>query len=400
MSLPRRGRLPGLLDPLALAVAVAIGCAASAPQRPPDGVTTRSWRNVGGEPPARDGAADTVAGLSAILADHTPPLAPGRPLNLLIMSGGGKYGSFTAGILNGWTATGTRPTFDVATGISSGAVIAAYAYLGPKYDQKMATVFTRLKRSDLYRWQPVRGLIRGTGLLTPEPLGELLASQIDDEVLADLRAAHAEGRRLYVGTGNVITNRVAIWDVGAIASSGRPDTPVLIRKIFQAACSPPGVIQPVEIDIEVDGVRYTEWHADAGNMLQAFVRTPAGIPPGSDFWILSAGKFYRDPVEGRPRLAGLIGGAVSNSLYALFRADLLKLYALCAVTHSRFHVIALPEDFRATSSSFAFDSDELCRLYRIGYQLAVGGIPWRTTPPDTLPGEFPDVRTGTHFETR
>jgi hypothetical protein len=394
---PARGRLPGPVYPVALVVAVVIGCASQPVNSPPESLVSKPWQNADATTPARDGDTDAVAGLSTVLAGKEPPQYPGRPLNLLIMSGGGKYGSFTAGVLAGWTAAGNRPTFDIATGVSSGAIIAAYAYLGPKYDQQMAATFTRLKRSDLYRWQPVRGLIRGTGLLTPEPLDQLLASQINDELMTDFRAAHAEGRRLYVGTGNVITNRFTIWDIGAIASSGRPDAALLIRKILLAACAPPGAVQPVEIDVEVNGVRYTELHGDAGNMLQAFVRTPAGMPAGSTAWVLSAGKFYRDPIRDRPRFTGLIGGAVSNSLYALFRSDMVKLYALCAATHSNFRVIALPEDFRGASSSFAFDPDELCRLYHIGYQLTANRAPWRTTPPETQPGEAPLVRTGTSF---
>ena len=123
---------------------------------------------------------------------------------------------------------------------------------------------------------------------------------------------------------------------------------------------------PVEFVVEVNGAKYTELHADAGNIAQAFVRTPAGIPPGSTIWALSAGKVYRDQLKKRPRVYGLIGGAVSNSLYALFRSDLVKLYALSAVTKSNFRLLALPLEFPVTPSAFAFDPQELVRLYDIG----------------------------------
>jgi hypothetical protein len=158
-------------------------------------------------------------------------------------------------------------------------------------------------------------------------------------------------------------------------------------------------VEPVEIDVVVNGVRYTELHGDAGNMLQAFVRTPAGMPPGSTAWVLSAGKFYRDPIRTQPRVLGLFTAAVSNSLYSLFRADMVKLYALCAVTRSNFRVIALPEDFRGQASAFAFDKSELTNLYWIGHGLTVnGGGVWRDAPPDTWPGEAAPVRTGTQFK--
>ena len=131
-------------------------------------------------------------------------------------------------------------------------------------------------------------------------------------------------------------------------------------------------------------MHYTELHGDAGNIAQAFVRTQAGIPPGSTAWVLSAGKVYRDQLKERPRVFGLIGGAVSNSLYALFRADLMKLYALCAVTKSRFRLVALPIDFEVTTSAFAFNPEELVRLYQKGYEMAARGrrcgAPPRPTP--------------------
>jgi hypothetical protein len=337
--------------------------------------------------------------LSQVLAGEAPKRTPGRPLNILVLSGGGKYGAFTAGVLVGWTASGQRPVFDIATGISSGAIVAALAFLGPKYDEKLRNGFTTLRRSDLFVWRPIRGLIRGTGLMSAAPLEELLAREITPEVMCELQQAYHEGRRLYIGTGNILTNRFTVWDLTAIASSGRPDAPVLVRKILLASSAVPGVVAPVEFDIEVNGVRYRELHADAGNMAQAFVRSNGPIPVGSTIWVLSAGKVYRDPLRDRPRVFGLIGGGVSNALYALFRSDLVKLYALCAVTGSQFRLIALPQDFPAETSSFAFDPEELQRMFWLGYQMAASGQEWRSVPPDTLPGEVSPPRTGFQFVT-
>lgn len=396
---PRQARrgLPLLFALVPLALAIALGCAGRELNNPPDSVLAKPWANVGDVSPSRDGETDAVAGLAEVLAGKPPTLLEGRPLNVLVMSGGGKYGAFTAGVLAGWTETGTRPKFDVATGISSGAVTAVLAFLGPKYDRQLARYFTAQTRRDLFNWKPVRGLISGTGIMSADPMERTLARDVNDEVMAELRAAHAEGRRLYIGTGNVLTNRLAVWDIGAIASSGRPDAPVLVRKILLASCSPPGIVAPVEFDVEVNGVHYTEKHGDAGNMAQAFIRTPHGLPSGSTTWILSAGKVYRDPLREAPRVFGLIGGAVSNSLYALFRADVMKFYALCAVTHSEFRLMVLPQDFPVTASAFAFEPSELTRLYWIGHQLGAGKGTWLTNPPDTLPGEISPPRTGLQF---
>lgn len=392
-----RGRLAAYLVPIALAFAVAIGCKGKPVNSPPENLISKPWTNVDGSPPAHDGDSDAVAGLSAVLAGQPPPANPGRPLNLLVMSGGGKYGAFTAGVLAGWTAAGDRPTFDIATGISSGAATAVLAFLGPKYDARLAANFTDLKRSDLYTLELFKGLRLRTGLFSNAPLEERLRKEITPELMCDLQSAQASGRRVYVGTVEVLTNRFTIWDIGGIASSGRADAPVLIRKVLLAACSPPGAVRPVELCVEVNGVKYTEMHTDAGNMLQAFVRTPAGVPPGSTAWVLSAGKFHRDPLRDPPKILSLLTGGVSNSLYALFRSDLMKLYALCAVSRSEFRLLALPDDFRGAASSFAFDPAELSKLYWIGYQLTAGHAEWRHVPPDTLPGEARIPRTGLEF---
>src|SRR5262245_59027038 len=277
----RLARILFALIPLALVVVPGVGCKSSKPvSPPPEELVLKPWRNLGEERPSHDGDSDTFAGLSQLLSGQQPIQIPGRPLHILVMSGGGKYGAFTAGALCGWTAAGTRPPFDVATGISSGAIIATLAFLGPKYDERLTRSFTALRRSDLFRWKPIRGLCSGTGLMTSEPLEQLLIREINDEFMNDLRTAHLEGRRLYIGTGNILTNRFAVWDLGAIACSDRDDAPVLVRKILLASCSVPGVVAPVEFNVEVNGERYTELHADAGNLAQAFVRTPAGMPAG------------------------------------------------------------------------------------------------------------------------
>ncbi|HEV3440593.1 MAG TPA: hypothetical protein VG122_24775, partial [Gemmata sp.] len=107
----------------------------------------------------------------------------------------------------------------------------------------------------------------------------------------------------------------------------------------------------------------------------------------------------RDQHQKMPKIFGLLGAAISNSLYTLFRADLMKLYALCAVTKSHFNLMVMPQDFHGETSSAAFDPAELTRMFWLGYQMAAGAGEWLTTPPDTLPGEASPPRTGLEFLT-
>jgi predicted acylesterase/phospholipase RssA len=391
-------RALALLVPVALACAV--GCAGRDGARVPEALALKNWQNARQTDDYRDADAAAVEGLGLAMQGAAPERPANKPINILCVSGGGKYAAFAAGALNGWTATGTRPTFDVCNGISSGAAVALMAFLGPKYDGDLRDIFLNLKRSDLFVWRPVVGIATGTGLMSSRPLEQLLACRITAEVVADVRAAHRFGRRLFVGTQNVFTHRLVVWDVGALADSGRPDAVELVRKVLLAACSIPGIVPPVEFDVTVNGRNYKELHADAGNLSQVFVRTAGPLPPGSAVWILSAGKTHPNVSKGRPRVIESMALAVSAGLYALFRADCMKLYALCGVTRSRFNLMAVPQDFQGRTSSMVFYREESARLYLTGYQMATGAA-WQTRPPDGAPGgapgDVPPPRAGTDF---
>src|SRR3954470_6666449 len=84
--------------------------------------------SVAGMPEARF-FADSLSEYDAALGARTLP----QPW--LVLSGGGENGAFSAGILKGWTAAGTRPDFAVVTGVSTGALIAPFAFAGSRYDE-------------------------------------------------------------------------------------------------------------------------------------------------------------------------------------------------------------------------------------------------------------------------
>ena len=351
--------------------------------------------------PATD--AVIVNGLAAALgaeAPFPPPLlagvgpAAGPPLNVLVLSGGGKYTAYNVGNLVGWTKSGTRPVFDVATGISSGALAAGFAFLGPKYDGRMTTQYTTLSRKDLFTINPVRNLLRTQSLASSAPLQKRIETEVDEGFMADLRQAHSEGRRLYVATNQLKAQRLVIWDLGAVACCGRPDATRLVHKIFLAASSIPGFSPPVEFDVEVNGCRYAERHSDGGTHTEGFVQTPAGLPPGSNVYVLTAGKFYPDPLPDNAGFLTLYYSNVTCSLSALYRADLMKIYTLCAVSHAKFRTVAMPQDFPVKPSSLVFTPEETQRLFDLGYKATACGTPWRNTPPGVPDDERPPVRNG------
>ncbi len=401
----RPGRAPVAFATLvALVAAVSTGCHGRGWVNPSDELLGRKWENV--HPPTPDAYPDplqaTAAGLDAAFGNNPTPTPPPvqtekKPLNVLALSAGGKYSIYAAGVLAGWTASGTRPQFDVVTGVSAGALLAVYAFLGPQYDDRVEEKFVSITRRDLFRLRPIRGMFTGNALATTKPLAKLIAEELNDAMVAEIASAHCAGRRLFVATGNRTSMRLAIWDVGAVAASGRPDAPELVRKIILAAASHPGLAPPVEFDVTVNGVHYCELHGDAGNLTQAFVRTANGLPPQSNVYVVSAGKYYRDPVAEKPRTLRMVGAVVSNMLYAIFRADVANIFAYCAVSKSRFHLIATPAWVNVTTGSMSFDPDEQRKLFDIGRRQGFNGDEWRNTPPGSLPDEVIVPRAGLEF---
>ncbi|MBX9582835.1 MAG: patatin-like phospholipase family protein [Gemmataceae bacterium] len=394
-------RKPALLAGLVLAAAAALlGCSGRSVVNPPVSVIDRPWLNRSGQTdPYPDPEVTLAAQLDEVRQGKPSPMQAGRPVKVLVVSGGGKFGAYTAGLLAGWTANGCRPAFDAVTGISSGALIAAYAYLGPKYDGRMAAAFTNLTRQNVFRPRPIRGAIRGDGLTSAEPLADLIARELDPAAMADFRQAHRDGRRLFVATINVTTHRPAVWDLGAIACSGRPDADDLVRKVLLAACSIPVYAPPVPFEVEVNGVRYTELHADAGGVVQAFVRTADGLTAGSDVYVVTAGKVWRDPLDKTTRTLATVGLSVSNALHSIYRAELYRVYAEASAAGARFNLVALPASVDVNPESVRFDKDELRMLFDHGFTTAAGGIPWRHNPPGSAPDEAVVPRTGLQFVT-
>jgi len=68
----------------------------------------------------------------------------------LALSGGGADGAFGAGVIVGWTASGKRPEFALVSGVSIGALIAPYAFLGPSYDAQLRENFESITAADVF----------------------------------------------------------------------------------------------------------------------------------------------------------------------------------------------------------------------------------------------------------
>ncbi|MGL6074377.1 MAG: patatin-like phospholipase family protein [Fimbriiglobus sp.] len=334
---------------------------------------------------------------------HRNPAQPYRVKNVLALSGGGSFGAFSAGVLCGWTAQGTRPIFDVVTGISTGALIAPYAFLGCDYDDEVKKFYTTLEKRDLYRTTPVRGIV-GESFADNSRMGDEVYKALSPKVMSELAAAHAQGRRLYVGTTAAEANRFVIWDIGAIASRGRDDDRRLIQQILLGSAAVPGFFPPSHIDVNLDGKCLTERHVDGGVSTAIFTMPPY-VPPearsanpahdlaGTNLYCIVAGKLYADPQPSKANALGLASQQISAIIYAQTRGDLQRMATTTILTGMNFYMTAIPAEFPAPTSSTTFEIPVLTSLFDEGYRLAGSGNMWRRSAPGLAPGETPNIRT-------
>jgi predicted acylesterase/phospholipase RssA len=206
-------------------------------------------------------------------------IAAGKPPEFvsLALSGGGSDGAFGAGLLGGWTLRGDRPEFHLVTGISTGAIIAVFAFLGPEYDDDLHRMYTSYETSDLFTRTIFAALTGGSAVLDASGYRSLLEQYIDDAVVAGLAEAYREGRVLLIGTTNIDASRPVIWNIGAIAASGAPHSKKLIHDVIQASSAIPAAFPPVLIPVEANGRMYDEMHVDGGATQQVMLYSP-GIP--------------------------------------------------------------------------------------------------------------------------
>ena len=354
-----------------------------------------------------------IESIAHLIQNGNPAIVPANyqpaQKNLLAISGGGMYGSFSVGVLKGWSDAGTRPIFDVVTGVSTGALIGTFAFLGSEYDERLTKFYTQVKSADIFRTRARISLLWTDSYASSEPLKKLIEASITPELLQEVGRQHALGRRLYVGTTNLDTRRFVIWDMGAIASRGDQASLQLYRTVLLASSSVPGFFPPVEIDVEINGQKYTELHADGGATSEVFIRPgdynldPEAIKKGHrpltghNLYVITSGKYYADPKCVKRSLSGIASGTVAALLYAKTRDDLLRMYTLCLVTGMKFHVTALPQDFPIGPDSLDFNPIEMKRLFEEGYRIGKSGDKWRSLPPGTDPDEQVMPRTGVQF---
>ncbi len=356
---------------------------------------------------ARSAGIEDFYKLVVKVRDENRPAVMPPKRTVLCLSGGGSYGAYSAGVLCGWTQCGGRPQFDVVTGISTGALIAPFAFLGTQYDPLMKEFYTTLSRKDVLRARPIRGLF-SEAFADNTPLANQIDRVLTEEVVREIAVEHAKGRRLYVGTTEIESRRFVVWDIGEIACRGRPCDRDTIKRILLGSSAIPGVFPPSPIEIEAEGRIFVEKHSDGG-VSQGLFFAPPYTPPdlaetsegkslyGSNVYVIVAGKLYSDPKVIKPRALAIAGSNVETVLYAQTRGDLFRLWTYSTVRGMNFSMTAIPAEFTIPGSAVDFDPKAMTAMFNEGVRVVCTGKVWRNTPPGLEPGESPLVRGGTNL---
>ncbi len=319
----------------------------------------------------------------------------GRPVvNFLALSGGGSDGAFGAGLLVGWTARGDRPEFDVVTGVSTGALTAPFAFLGPRYDDALKQVFTQSTTSDIANAHPLRGLLGGEALASNLPLAGIIAFYVNDAFLREVAAEYLRGRRLLIGTTNLDAQRPVIWDMGRIATSGEPGALELFRKVLLASAAIPAVFPPGFVEVAANGTVYDEMHVDGGTTREVFlvptqfmaskVDASLGIRPIRRTYIIRNGRVAPEWKAVKARTLSIAGRSISTLIKNQGIGDLYELYAFAKRNAMDFNLAYIPGDFPDTSTS-AFDPTYMTALYDLGFKLGSSKHTWQKVPPRWVP---------------
>jgi hypothetical protein len=352
-----------------------------------DGAQVRYW----GDRAPPNMSALTAEKWAQVRSTRPELLRKKRPLvSFLAISGGGSDGAFGAGLLVGWTARGDRPEFDIVTGVSTGALTAPFAFLGPRYDPALKSVYTSYSTDQLVTKHPVRGLLGGDALASNAPLAGVIAGFITPEFLQEVAHEHARGRRLLIGTTNLDAQRPVIWDMGRIASSGDPGALALFRNVLLASAAIPGLFPPVYIEVNAEGQLRQEMHVDGGTTNQVFllptqiksgsIDAKLGISPIRRLYIVRNGRIDPEFKVVKASTLAIAGRSISTLIKTQGIGDLYQMYEFAKRNGVAYNLAYIPGSFPDTSTE-AFDPAYMSKLFDLGLQLGKGGNPWKKTPP-------------------
>ena len=313
------------------------------------------------------------------------------PANFLAISGGSDDGSYGAGLICGWSDAGTMPTFKLVTGVSTGSMIAPFAFLGRSYMNGLRTVYTKIGPDDVLKKRGIHHAVFGEALADTAPLYGLITHHINEQALADISAEYNKGRLLLIGTASLDAQRPVIWNIGAIAASGRPGALELICKVILGSASIPGAFPPVMIDVEADGRRYQEMNVDGGVVAQTFLY-PADLGMRVNLrsfelarerhrcYIIRNSRLDPDWASVNRRFLSISGRAIATMIHYIGYSDILRIYTTAKSDGVDYNLTYIETDFPNVKHE-KFDPAYMNALFNHAYAKGKRGFSWHKAPP-------------------
>jgi predicted acylesterase/phospholipase RssA len=315
-------------------------------------------------------------------------------IDMLVLSGGGSHGAWGAGVLRGWRDNPVNPRpqkFRIVTGVSTGALLATYAFLGETNDDELVgRVYTTVKTSDIYRKKFLLFALFSDSLTSSSPLAHTIKKHISQETVDRVaRAGREEHRQLFVGTANLDTGKLVVWNLTAIAmDESNPKRLDLYRRVVLASASVPILVQPVKIDGNL--------YADGGVRAQLFFerdffpalrrarQLPAAgnAPPNLTFHVIVNGKIGVEPTCVSDCLKAIATRTSEMLLDANAIGDLYHIdYVRDLIGFGKIRLCYIPSDLPVTSSD-VFDTEMMKKLYAAGVEYGKTKAQWDDHIPD------------------
>jgi len=322
---------------------------------------------------------ETDASGRPLRSAEVPPTLDGRH-DILLLSGGGSDGAFGAGVLVGWTESGKRPKFDIVTGVSTGALMATLAFLGPARDADLRRLYTEVTTKQVLKSRGVLGLLSGS-FFVATPLEKMIEQTVDEAMLDQVAAEWRTGRRLYVATTDLDRGVTVTWDMGRIAASTSPYRASLYRSVLAASAAIPGVFRPSYLP----GARgnAVAMHVDGGVktavLFRSYMIDPSGEP--QHVWAIVNGQI-RWETDGGPASANVdtvLPRTISEMMRTITWRSVYRVYAMAKNGGATYSLAYIPDEV-AETNPIEFVPVEMRRLFEAGRRVGLGGS-WSPEPP-------------------
>ncbi|MEZ5849105.1 MAG: patatin-like phospholipase family protein [Hyphomicrobiaceae bacterium] len=319
----------------------------------------------------------TIAGAEVL------PAAITKDLNVLAISGGGSDGAFGAGVLKGWSESGKRPVFNIVTGVSTGALIATFAFLGSEWDDEIKRFYTQIKAENIYTDSGLAGLLQES-LYDTAPFRKMVETVVTTRLLDAVAREHRKGRRLYVATTDLDTGTIVVWDMGGIAASGVKDRVDTYRDVLVASAAFPGFFKPVYVR-HSDKPGKARMHVDGGVKAPILLRSfmVEGRQKSKTVYMLINGKLSLETDTKAPVPATVLGiskRSISELMRGLTYKTIYQAYVTTRLARADFRMMPVPDDVKDIDDPLRFQPAEMRKLYDVGHKMGRNPDLWLKEP--------------------